>query len=107
MKNLVPKECEICEEVKKSVDCIVLRAGRRNVPDKIFLIKALHLGDVENDFGGQNCSPLSLLLNITMNKEMTANTVWIDFLKKRPAPTASRTALGCEGSGPDLNYFGN
>ena len=29
-----------------------------------------------------------------------------DFLmKKKPATTARRTALGCEGSSPDLNDF--
>ena len=39
MGDLVGKEGDVCEEVKKSVDCIVLRAGRRHVPDKIFLLK--------------------------------------------------------------------
>ena len=33
MGNLISKEGDVCEEVKKSVDCIVLRTGRRHVPD--------------------------------------------------------------------------
>ena len=31
--NLIPKEGDVCEEVKKCVNCVVLRTGWRHVPD--------------------------------------------------------------------------
>ena len=38
MGNLISKEGDVCEEVKKSVDCIVLRTGRRHVPGQILIL---------------------------------------------------------------------
>ena len=38
MGNLISKEGDVCEEVKKSVDCIVLRTGRRHIPDQTLIL---------------------------------------------------------------------
>ena len=60
--NLISKEGDVCKEVKKSVDCIVLRTGRRHVPDQHpHLDGGDGVGDVghdvDKDFGGRNWTP--------------------------------------------------
>ena len=41
--NLIPEEGDVCEEVKKCVNCVVLRTGWRHIPDhqQLFLIKII------------------------------------------------------------------